>query len=271
MIKKHLIFSFFIPNDYETNIAIKMHYACLWKYSSIFDSAEFFITSTEESKKYINSVKLSLLNIFPCKDIRFKEIENDFFYESRVLKDYVIDRLDGFKETMVFFGHTKGTNDVARYGGAGKGERFLKWIYGLYFYSLEFVGEAEIKLFTAYHGRFHTFFGSFPIVTDEDRCFCGGDFYWINPMALNKDIQTGEVKLLEMWDRAYAEDLPKIYNRNLIDGYIIGKTGGHNCIESKLWDLDFYDGNFDDIVRYYGDYDLFMRGYNELLKDVMYD
>ena len=164
MIKKHLIFSFFIPNDYETNIAIKMHYACLWKYHDLFDSAEFFIASTDESKKYVDSVKLSLLNIFPCKDIRLKEIENDLFYESRVLKDYVIDKLDEFKETMIFFGHTKGTNDVTRYGGPGEGNRFLKWIYGLYFYSLEFIDEAERKLFTAYHGRFHTFFGSFPVV-----------------------------------------------------------------------------------------------------------
>lgn len=268
MVKKHLIFSFFIPDDYETNIAIRMHYACLLKYSYLFDSAEFFIASTEGSKKYVNSVKLSLVNIFPCKDIRIKEIENDLFYESRVLKDYVIDRLDEFKETMIFFGHTKGTNDVTRYGGAGEDGHFLKWIYGLYFYSLEFIGEAERKLFTIFHGRHHTFFGSFPTIDESDRCFLAGDFYWINPMALKKDIETGEVKISEMWDRAYAEDLPTIYERKLINGYVICKSGGHNCIESKIWEFDFYDGNFDDIIMHYGDYDLFMDGYNKLLSSM---
>ena len=265
MIKKHLIFSFFIPNDYETNEAIKMHYACLWKYHHLFDSAEFFIRSTEESSVYVDSVKMTLTNIFKCKDLRLKEIENDCFNESRVVKDYLVDRLDQFEDTMVFVGHTKGTNDVARYGGTGAGESFLKWIYGLYFYSLEFIEEAEKKLFTVFHGRYHTFFGSFPTTIDDSKCFLSGNFYWVNPMALNYDIKTGEIAIPNMWNRMYAEDLPTLYKRIIVNGAVICKTGGHNCIESKLWEYDFYDGDFDDIIKHYGEYEMFMDGYNKII------
>ena len=269
MIKKHLIFSFFIPNDYETNIAIRMHYACLYRYYHIFDSAEFFITATDESKKYIDSVKISLLNIFRCKDIRLKEVDNDPFNESRTLKDNVIDKLDSFSETMIFFGHTKGTSDVVRY--KDNESQFLKWIFGCYFYSLEFVGEAERKLFTIFHGRHHTFFGSFPMLTENGRCFLSGNFYWINPMALSKDIKTGEIEIPEMWDRAYAEDIPTLYKRGIVNNSVVCKTGGHNCVETRWGEIYFYETNFDDIVRIYGDYDLFMSVYNELLKDIVYD
>ena len=268
MIKKHLIFHFFIPDDYETNIAIKMHFACLWKYSEVFDSAEFFISSSSESAKYINSVKLTLLNVFTCKDIRFKEVENDYFYEARTLKENLIDKLDDFEETMVFFGHTKGVRDVTMFPTTQ--ENFLKWIYGLYFYSLEYAEEAENKLFTFFHGRSYTFFGSFTTIRPTDgHCYLAGTFYWTNPMTLKKDIDSGEAKLGKMNDRAYAEDLPGIYERKVVDGFVLCKTGGHICRESKWAEFDFYEGDFDEIIQRYGNYEEFMEGYNEVKKEIV--
>jgi len=268
MIKKHLVFHFFIPDDYETNIAIKVHYGCLAKYCNVFDSAEFFIASTDMSKKYINDVKCNIINVFKCKDIRFKEIENDPFFEARTFKENVIDKIDEMEETMVFFGHTKGVRDVVMF--QNNREFFLKWIYALYFYSLEFVREAEIKLFTIFHGRPYVFWGSLPLVyTDETNCILAGTFYWTNPMTLSKDIKNGEVELKRFNDRAFAEELPSIYKRTFNRGYVMCKTGGHNCVEGKWDEFEFFgDGNFDDVVRHYGEYDKFMEGYNELIRQI---
>lgn len=268
MIKKHLIFHFFIPDDYETNVAIKMHYACLWKYSNVFDSAEFFISSTEESKIYIGSVKQSLINVFQCKDIRFKEVENDPYFEARTFKENVLYRIEEYEETMVFFGHTKGVRDVVMFEESK--EFFLKWIYALYFYSLEFVKEAELKLFTIFHGRKYTFFGSLPLVyTDGTNCIFAGAFYWTNPMTLRKDIKSGEVIPKSFNDRAFAEEFPSIYKRTFNNGFVMCKTGGHNCIEGNWDDFEFFgDGNFDDIAMHFGEYDKFIEGYNELINEI---
>lgn len=264
MLKKQLVFYFHVPDDYETNVAIKMHYACLWKYRDIFDIVEFFISCTENSKKYLMSVKYSLLNIFENKDIRFKEVENDSFCEVRAFKENIIDKLDTFENTLVFFGHTKGTTNVTNY--PERVPNILKWIYALYFYSLEFMYEVEKKLIGAYYGRFRSIFGSLSTVAKEGQhLYYPGTFYWMNPMAITNDINNGEIVVPKMADRIYAEFFPSVYKH---DEYFMGKTDGHNGVMAADGTFDYYQCDFDDVVRYYGDYDLFMKNYNELIKEI---
>ena len=267
MIKKHLVFHFFIPEDYETNIAVKMHYACLHKYAHVFDSAEFFVSTTKETEKYLKSVKMSLVNLFDCDNVRIVHVENDDFYESRTFKENVVDKLEDFEDTLVFFGHNKGTTNVNNYQNV---DNFLKWIYALYFYSLEFTGEMEKKLLAIFHGRTRAIFGSLMNITPEnDRAQCLGTFFWLNPMQICLDIKNGEVKIPKMAHRCYAEHFPWIYTYQNLNGITLTKVDGHNCVESRWAQFDFYSGNFDDIVRYYGEYDMFMENYNETIRQIL--
>ena len=264
MIKKHLIFHFFVPEDYETNIAIRMHYACLWKYHEIFDKAEFFISSTENSKKYVSLVKKSLINIFDCDDIRIKEIENDEFCEGRTLNDYVINRLGDFKDEIVFFGHTKGVTKVE----GDDYERFLKWIFALYYFSFEFMEECEKKLIYAYMGRFRAFFG--PMMSENGKyAIYPGTFYWLNPMEIKNDLDNGDIKIPKLSNRAFAEGFPSIYPYVITNGRADGKVDGHNGIVSNFYDFDFYHGNFDEIIAHYGDYETFMDEYNNSFRQIL--
>ena len=266
MVKKQLVFYFHVPDDYETNVAIRMHYACLYRYRDIFDAAEFFISYTEESKKYEMAVKYSLLNIFHDKDVRFKDVENGDFREATTFKENIVDKLDKFDNTIVFFGHTKGTTNVVTFSESS--ERFLKWIYALYFYSLEFMYEVEKKLIAAYHGRMRSLFGSLMTRLPGGRVMYAGTFYWINPMAVANDLKFDSVTPVKFADRLYAEMFPTMYGDGVINDTYISKVDGHSCIESNLGDFDPYHDDFDEIIKYYGDYDLFMKNYNELIKEI---
>lgn len=268
MLKKHLIFHFFIPDDYETNIAIRMHYACLHKYSGLFDSAEVVISYTKDSEKYIKSVQFSLLNVLKIRDVRMIVKENDLFCEAQTLNEYFCNNIQYFNNTLVFFAHTKGVTNVnsSCYYEYGI-ERFLMWIYALYFYSLEFIDEVENMLIFAHLGRIRAIYG--PMQTKSgDGVFYPGAFYWLNPMTIKNDINSGEISLPLFDNRVFAERFPLMYKYVETPKYRMGKSDGHNGVISNDGDFDHYYGDFDEIIKYYGEYDLYMKGYNEMLKQI---
>lgn len=254
--KKTLVFHFFIPDDYETNIAIKIHYACLEKYCGVFDVAEFFIASTEYSRRYIDDVKARLLRIFKCKDIRFAEVENSEFYEAKTFKEQIIDRLEQLN-SLVFFGHTKGTIDV---NGKSRIQNILMWIYGMYFYNLEFIAEAEIKLIKGYQCNLSRIFGAFCQSIDRpDKAYYAGTFYWLNAPSVYNDVKSGKIYVPKLSSRFYGENFPFVYClENGVESRMSRYTGFVNLHEC----------NMEDVIREYGDYDCFMEGYNEIIEKI---
>ena len=254
MLKKKIIYHFFIPKDYETNIAVKLHRECLKMYCNNFDSAVFYISTDEDTEKYVQDVRDFLFNLREWPDIRIRVIRNDIFCEARTFKEEILDKLDDFNEEVIFFGHTKGVTNVVKY--ANNAESIMKWIYACYFYSLEteYANEAVKELIYGYRA----FYGSVLMASpDSNGAFYAGTFYWMNPMRfkiINKDVDFYN----RLSNRSLAEEYPSYFWFKDGDGYLFSHYNKY------LYNRDLYTGNFDDVVRFFGDYDMFMEKYNEI-------
>ena len=177
MLSRRLVFHFYVPQDYETNIAIKFHKECLKRYANVFDKAVFYVSVDEATKKYSQDVKEFILNLKEWEDVRIRVIQNDMLREARTFKTEIIDKLDTFNDEIIFFGHTKGASNVANF--PDHAEHFLKWIHSLYFYSLEFMPEVEKKLLSAYQGRWRSLFGPLMSICADGHPVYPGAFFWI--------------------------------------------------------------------------------------------
>lgn len=252
IVKKRLVFYFFIPEDYETNVAIKFHIACLRMYANIFDSATFYISYNDNEKKYVNEVKDILYNLKEWNDITIRVAKNDLFCEARCFKEDIIDKIDLFNEEIVFFGHTKGVTNVLDY--PDNMENILKWIFCCYFYSLEFPEEAIKETFFAHRIFYGSMLMDYP---HSEGAYYAGAFYWLNPMKIKNSKINGTIPVLA--DRAYAESFPMLYRFKNGDGYL------SSHYRKYLYFTDLYYANFDDLINFYGDYDAFMKRYNDIL------
>lgn len=266
MIEKLLVFNFFVPDDYETNLAIKMHLECLKRYAHVFDRVEFYLSTRSDDKSLMLRAKKDIFSLYQWKDIKMKVLDNNDFCEASTFKENIIDKIDKFNNTLIFFGHTKGTTNVVNFSYCA--EHFLKWVHALYFYSLEFVDEMEKRLLYAFHGRQCSLFGPLMSICDDGHPVYPGAFYWLNPMAVTNDLRSGEIKIGKLADRIYAEAFPGNYKTYEISGFQMSKVNGHNCIYSRGEQFDMYSCNFDDVVRYFGDYESFFAQYNEIMEKI---
>lgn len=262
MVKKTLVFRFFVPKEYKENIAIRMHLECLKRYSHIFDAAIFSICFEDDDMSLACDVERDILDCGFSGDVRFVLEENSPYTESIALKKYVIDELKDI-EGIVLFAHTKGVINVKTY--ADDIDNKLKWIYCLYFYNLEFVDDViENLIFCKPHVS--TFYGALMTTFDEGKTFhYPGTFYWVNPANLYNDVESGFVKIPQLSNRAYAENLPFIYTRT----NTCHATASHNDAWMTYYDL--YHGDMNLVVKFFGDYDLYMERYNEIRKIIGYE
>lgn len=267
MIEKLLVFHFFVPDDYETNLAIKMHLECLRRYASVFDRAEFYISTRSGNETLLTKAKKEIFSLYQWNDIKIKVVEADDFCEARTFKENVVDKIDKFNDTLIFFGHTKGTTNVVNF--SDNAEHFLKWIHALYFYSLEFVYEVEKKLLCAFQGRFRSLFGPMMEVNDNGHAGYPGAFYWLNPMAISNDRARGYVKIDKLADRIFVEAFPSIYKYYEINGMPMGRADGHNCIYSRSGQFNMYRCNFDEVVNYFGESEKFFAQHNEIMAKIL--
>ena len=258
MLTKKLIFHFFIPKDYETNIAIKFHCECLKLYCHEFDSAIFYISVDEDTEKYARDVRNFLFNLREWPDIRIRIIRNDIFCEARTFKEEILDKIDGFNEEIVFFGHTKGVTNVIKY--SNNVDNILKWVYACYFYSLDplYSTEAVKELIYGYRA----FYGSVLMqCPDSDNAFYAGTFYWMNPMRfriINKDIDSYN----RLSNRSLAEEYPSYFWFKGGDGYLFSHYNRY------LYNTDLYNGDFSKVVEFFGDAENFMSRYNMIINKI---
>lgn len=268
MVEKTLIFHFYVPVDYKDNIAIRMHLECLRMYSQVFNHAIFIIAVNEGTRHFVEEVERDIIECGFSGDVRFVVAENDAYGEARTFNEWIYERLKDYNG-LVFFGHTKGVTNVVKYPEYVNNT--MHWIFALYFYSLEFIEEMEAKVIGAAFGYFRTFFGPLlmkcPNVNgvDSEAAHYPGTFYWVNTRRLSEDIESGCAKKMLIKDRFFAEDVPTSYKF-------------YNCakiLDSRMsmWmdHTDLYHGDFDKIIRFYGDYDLYMERYNEIIKKIGYE
>lgn len=255
MIKKHLVFHFYVPKEYKENEAIRIHLQCLRMYSHVFDSAVFAICFEEKTEELIDEVEKDILSLGFKNDVRIVVVENTLLTESVTFKRFVLDEIDR-TEGMVFFGHTKGVTNKETY--KSRWEDIKKWIVALYFYPLEFVDEAEKKMFYPSPWQI-TFFG--PLMTTYDECKTfnyPGTFFWLNPQLLYNDIKIGMVEIPKMANRSFTEDLPFIYKT----GDFCHRVTSHNGIWTHP--CGYYNVDFDMVIDYFGDRELFNERYNKI-------
>jgi len=264
MVKKTLVFHFYVKEDFENNVAMKFHLAILKHYANIFDKVIFCISVDNlNDTELIARAERAILDCGFKKEIQFIPVENDMYREAATFKSQILDKLKDI-EGIVFFGHVKGVTNVNTF--SHRAEHFLKWILALYFYSLEFADEAELKLVGIYQGLRRTFFGPlYTLSKDVGIGWYPGTFFWLNPKKLYNDIQEGVCKLTEIDDRDWVECLPSIYKYN--DGW--GRCTSHNDVVMYDGVIDLYkECDWDFITNFYGEkdkfFDLYYKLYNEI-------
>jgi hypothetical protein len=213
MTKKVLVFHFYVydKDGYFDNLAYRMHIQCLTRYASVFDKACINLSCDNPNDvEKINKVKHTLIDC-GFKDIEIIVTQNDCYCEVNTFKHFVLDKL-GTTNDLVFFGHTKGMMNVI--DGVNNPESILHWIYTMYFFNLEpeYVDNMQKHIVYSYGGNQDTFFGTLRKFIDdgETSIYCG-TFYWINVMKLYEDNIAKRIRIPNIYNRNFCEELPCVY------------------------------------------------------------
>lgn len=237
LIKRRLVYHFFISDDYETNEIYKIHFACLEYFAKIFDEAVFIITSNNKDASYLD-VENKLLKIF--KDIRVTiEIKtNTKLYEAETFYNEVVKKEES---VLTFFFHTKGITNIK---DCDK-DNIIQWILAIFYYSLNFKSDMEEQLLFY---PYITFYGSCKGVIKEtngalnkNSTIYMGCGYWINNVRLTKE----KKNIPQIADRWYGEMLPYYFEEKCKGSYKDVYIQGH----------DFYHGNNEKAIDIYEWYD----------------
>lgn len=216
-VKKRIIFYFYVFENYKDNYAIKIHLQCLRHYSHVFDEA-FFVISVDDvnNTDLIMDVERELLSI-GFKDVRFKVHKNNPYCESQVFFDEIAKKLD-YLDGLTFFAHTKGITNINN--DEYPIESIEAWIFGLYYFNLNFIDEVERMLIY----RTCRFYGAFLVDLTNywaKMFLYSGTFYWLNAQRLVQDNMVGKIKLPTLiTDRGFAETFPGSMYREYVTGYL---------------------------------------------------
>lgn len=260
--KKKLYFYIWVSPDFERNIAVLTHKACLKRYIGVFDEINF-IAAVDDYP----SIDGDLL-----KAIAFiKDVCGDREYNLMMVKnDPTTGEFHPFCQTilpliakgddeMAFYGHIKGISDVNL--PFRNAYSVLRWVISMYYYSIEYSHEAEEKL---QHGAMYG-----PLLTNfpnreenlryHDKLYIGS-FYWLNPKNV-KNFMVGNTS--ELTDRFCAENLPQIVDEHSLFS--------HNGMITENTVADLYHlrkENWPRYLSYYGDSDILYKIQNEIITEI---
>lgn len=268
MTGRHLIFYFYAMPDYKDNPAYKMHFACLKRYSSVFDSAHFFISVDDVSdKELITNVAVDIVSCGFVENLKFTVMENTLYRESIVFKEEIADKLDNLSG-LTFFAHTKGVSNVLKQ--EYNVDSILGWIFGCYYFSLEFLDEVhtQMQIFQPFCQRY--FYG--PFLKNVPKEEGGGTkygteyegaFFWTNCRALKDYMDDNGLKVPVNFGRFYSERFPgEIFS---IDSFHVG---GHSYTYHYGSEFNLYEDSFNVAkLMYDDDYETFKNEYDKIRKD----
>ena len=213
MNSRRLIFHFYAMPDYEKNPAYKMHFACLKRYSHLFDSAKFFISVDDTSNRsLITSVAAKIVSCGFVENVEFVVVKNTIYREALTFKDEIADKMDELSG-LTFFAHTKGVSNVS--SPENDVDSVLKWIFGCYYLSLERIDDVhnQMQVYQPQNQRF--FYGSFlkEVLPEygggtKYGAEYEGSFYWINGQPLYDYINENNLPMPRNFGRFYAERFP---------------------------------------------------------------
>lgn len=210
---RRLIFYFYAMEGLEDNLAYHMHFSCLKKYSHLFESAKFFIAVDDtNNKELISKVAAKIALCGFVENTEFVVVKNDVYREAGIFKTEVVDKLDELTG-LTFFAHTKGVTNFLN--PEYNKDSILKWIFGCYYLSLEFIDDVhtQLQINQPCYQRF--FYGSFlRNIPPEDGggtkygAEYEGTFFWINCVSLSNYLKERGISVPNEIGRFYAERFP---------------------------------------------------------------
>ena len=203
-VTKRLVFHFYLSEDWEENIANKVHFRCLKQFSNVFDEAVVVISSKNADRSVINRVESTFLGALEVDTVTFKIVENTPYYESLTLKTEIIDKM-GKLDGLTFFAHNKGVSNVNAPDKSNYS--ILMWIYGMYYFGLCRQEMVEEQLCTTQSRMFcGPFLMTAEYISNPLKCWYAGTFYWVNTSRLWEHYH--EFNVPELSDRYFAESFP---------------------------------------------------------------
>lgn len=254
--EKTLVYHLYVKDDFEENIAYKIHQYCLCKYIHIFDKVKFTVSLDDLTRydligfayNWINSIGIT------C-ETQINVVKNNEMGETDTFEREILNlNNDG----MVFFAHSKG---VSRLIDGQINSSVLYWILTLYYENLEFVDDIE-KCFLDMPLKTSIFYGTLlfgseihePLKLAFGKHF-SGNFYWINMPKYKNWREIGRIPDLRPDGRWFVEIYP-----NMVCNYEM--MGGGIKTKNNVWfEMDnsniykFTKDEWADIFKTYGSYD----------------
>lgn len=258
--RKTLIYHLYVNDGFETNLANRLHRACLERYSHAFDEVRFTIAVDDlKNYKLISDAIGWVISIgFGCVS-KFTVVQNGDLrevdtFDREILKNK--ENLDG----AVFFGHNKGSTNIVKDGKVNMNVFF--WICSMYFYNLEFVDEVE-GFFTGKLRAPEVFYGAVLLHFTKERTNWvhampnnisgleyAGTFYWINIPKWKNCLKMGIIKDVEADSRFFAEEYPGMFFERY--AYGCGMTS-HNDAIMEATEFNPYFGDWEKMIGLMGD------------------
>lgn len=210
-IKKTLVYSFYVNNEWMDAVTNRIHFECLKAYSDIFDEVKITLLIDDVNDiDTITSVEKFFLDIFKQKEITFKVSENNIFREASVFYNEIATKI-GKLNGLVFFAHNKGITNVT---DGYELDSIYRWINSMYFLSLGYSEEAVKKLTDE---RYLAYGSLLDFVNAEENStpyldmgkgnfMYTGTFFWMNVGTLNDYLSKSKAQILQFTDRWYAEN-----------------------------------------------------------------
>ena len=212
--KKTLVYHLYMKDDFEGNIAYKIHTYCLQKYIHIFDKVKFTLSVDDLSNhKLIKSGYEWIDNIGANCETQINVVKNNELGETDTFAREVLGlNNDG----MVFFAHSTG---VSRMIDGKINSSVLYWILTLYYENLEYVSDIE-KCFLDMPLKQSVFYGTLlfgsevhePLKLAFGKHY-SGNFYWINMPKYKNWRNIGRIPDLKPDGRWFVEMYPNMVCR----------------------------------------------------------
>ena len=203
-------------------------------------------------------------------DCNFKDIEiivtkNNCYCEVNTFKHFILDKL-GTDDSLIFFGHTKGLMNVI--DGINYVDNILHWVYTMYYFNLEdeYVSDVEKHLIYSYGGAQKTFYGTLrEYLSENNSSIYPGTFYWINPMKLYEDNINNRIRIPNIYNRNFCEELPLIYkdDNDAYNGLSSYNNYGMNCYLYNDNDWDYISSFLSD-----GNNNKYMYMYDSIMSEI---
>lgn len=285
--KKTLVYNLWVNELITDSKVYEIHRLCLKYYRHVFDKMIFYLTVDDlNNTEIINNAMSWIADVCEGKIYEIKVRKNTYLCESETFREEILSNRDLHKDSFVFIAHAKGVNNLNKDLTINERhfyripESIIKWCIGAYFYSLNFIDEAEALLL----GKFRSsemFYGSFltqlknpeasPMYRlNKGNCHYSGTFYWININKFWEYKDNGIISLSQIFDRYWLEMLPGMIGGRKLYGD--GCASHDDTAITEDFDLyQMHDDQWYELTNILGNPDEFWEFYNFIISELYKD